>query len=205
MRFVKTFEELFFAAPRTVWITTGGHMPRPSQRLLSPAIITEAAIESVDESGDFTMPGLAARLKVRPSSLYNHVSGRAEIVELMRAKLMAGIDVESASGTWSETVAALAAEYRRSYAAHPRLIPLFTAQTVQAGVAFTLYNALAQAFDDGGFDPTETLHAITTVDSFVLGSALDLAAPDVQWARRWQHPGKIPNVPTPPSNSACAY
>ena len=34
-------------------------MPRPSQRLLSPAIITEAAIESVDESGDFTMPGLA--------------------------------------------------------------------------------------------------------------------------------------------------
>jgi len=157
-------------------------MPRPSQRLLSPAIITEAAIESVDESGDVTMPGLAARLKVRPSSLYNHVSGRAEIVELMRAQLMAGIDVESASGTWSETVAALAAEYRRSYAAHPRLIPLFTAQTVQAGVAFTLYNALAQAFADGGFDPTETLHAITTVDSFVLGSALDLAAPDVQWA-----------------------
>ena len=152
-------------------------MPRPSQRLLSPAIITEAAIESVDESGDFTMPGLAARLKVRPSSLYNHVSGRAEIVELMRAQLMAGIDVESASGSWSETVSALAAEYRRSYAAHPRLIPLFTAQTVQAGVAFTLYNALAQAFADGGFDPAQTLHAITTVDSFVLGSALDLAAP----------------------------
>ena len=63
--------------------------------------------------------------------------------------------------------------------------------------------------------PTETLHAITTVDSFVLGSALDLAAPDVQWASGPEandamkaalatFPGKIPNVPTPPSNSACA-
>ncbi|MGG7101370.1 TetR/AcrR family transcriptional regulator C-terminal domain-containing protein [Rhodococcus sp. 24CO] len=157
-------------------------MPRPSQRLLSPEIITEAAIESVDETGDFTMPGLAGRLKVRPSSLYNHVSGRAEIVELMRAQLMAGIDLRSVDGSWTDTVAALASEYRRSYAEHPRLIPLFTAQTVKAGVAFGLYNALAQAFSDGGFDPSATLHAITTVDSFVLGSALDLAAPEVQWA-----------------------
>ncbi|MGC0362711.1 AcrR family transcriptional regulator [Rhodococcus sp. 27YEA15] len=157
-------------------------MPRPPQRLLSPEIITEAAVESVDETGDFTMPGLAARLKVRPSSLYNHVSGRAEIVELMRGRLMAGIDVTSTAGTWSDTVAALAAEYRRNYAAHPRLIPLFTAHTVQVGVAFGLYNALAQAFSDGGFGPADTLHAITTVDSFVLGSALDLAAPDVVWA-----------------------
>ncbi|MFE4502642.1 TetR/AcrR family transcriptional regulator C-terminal domain-containing protein [Rhodococcus sp. NPDC056743] len=156
-------------------------MPRPSQRLLSPEIITVAAIESVDETGDFTMPGLAGRLKVRPSSLYNHVSGRAEIIELMRAQSMAGIDLESVDGSWTDTVAALASEYRRSYAEHPRLIPLFTAQTVQAGVAFGLYNALAQAFSDGGFDPSQTLHAITTVDSFVLGSALDLAAPEVQW------------------------
>ncbi|TQC46775.1 TetR/AcrR family transcriptional regulator [Rhodococcus sp. WS4] len=157
-------------------------MPRPSQRLLSPEIITEAAIRMVDLTGDFTMPGLAERLKVRPSSLYNHVSGRAEIIELMRARVMAGIVVADPDGKWSETVAGLAREYRRNYAEHPRLIPLFTAHTVQSGVAFALYNALAQAFSDGGFTPEEILHAITTVDSFVLGSALDLAAPEVVWA-----------------------
>lgn len=136
----------------------------------------------VDLTGDFTMPGLAERLKVRPSSLYNHVSGRAEIIELMRARMMAGIVVADPDGKWSETVAGLAREYRRNYAEHPRLIPLFTAHTVQSGVAFGLYNALAQAFSDGGFTPEEILHAITTVDSFVLGSALDLAAPEVVWA-----------------------
>ena len=56
---------------------------------------------------------------------------------------------------------------------------------MQSGVAFGLYNALAQAFSDGGFTPEEILHAITTVDSFVLGSALDLAAPEVVLVEPW--------------------
>ena len=152
------------------------------------------------------------RLKVRPSSLYNHVSGRAEIIELLRARMMAGIVVVDPDGQWSETVAGLAREYRRNYAEHPRLIPLFTAHTVQSGVAFGLYNALAQAFSDGGFTPEEILHAITTVDSFVLGSALDLAAPEVVWAigpggERGDAGGagdvraQPRTRPTPPSNS----
>jgi len=157
-------------------------MPRPSRRLLSVDLITETALRLVDSGGDFTMPGLAEKLRVRPSSLYNHVSGRAEIVELMRAKVMSEIAVPVAAGDWSETVTRLAREYRRSYAKHPRLIPLLTAQTVRTSVAFEMYNALAQAFTDGGFSPAEVLHGITALDSFVLGSALDLAAPEVVWA-----------------------
>ncbi|MFE3291360.1 TetR/AcrR family transcriptional regulator C-terminal domain-containing protein [Rhodococcus sp. NPDC059234] len=157
-------------------------MPRPSQRLLSAGIITDAALRLVDRAGDFTMPGLAESLRVRPSSLYNHVAGRAEIIELMRSRVMSEIVVVEPRDLWSETVAALAREYRRCYAKHPRLIPLLTAYTVQTGVAFGMYNALAQAFSDGGFEPGEVLHAITALDSFVLGSALDQAAPTVVWA-----------------------
>lgn len=74
-------------------------MPRPPTRLLSPEIITDAAIRMVDTAGDFTMPGLAERLKVRPSSLYNHVSGRAEIVEAMRARIMSTIAVGARPAT----------------------------------------------------------------------------------------------------------
>jgi AcrR family transcriptional regulator len=158
-------------------------MPRPSQPILSTAIITDAALRAVDAAGDFTMPGIAEKLSVRPSSLYNHVSGRAEIIEHMRARVMAEVSVDGAQGeAWSETVTRLAREYRRSYAKHPRLIPLLTSQTVRTGVAFAMYNALAQAFSDGGFKPADVLAAITTLDSFVLGSALDLAAPEEVWA-----------------------
>ncbi len=158
-------------------------MPRPSQPILSASIITDAALRSVDSSGDFTMPGVAEKLKVRPSSLYNHVTGRAEIIELMRSRAMAEISVAAdLAETWSETVARLARAYRTSYAKHPRLIPILTSHTVRTGVAFAMYNALAQAFSDGGFSPAEVLAAITTLDSFVLGSALDLAAPEEVWA-----------------------
>jgi AcrR family transcriptional regulator len=160
-------------------------MPRPPQRLLSVSIIVTAALEMVDATGDFTMPGLAERLHVRPSSLYNHVAGRREIIELMRAEAMAGIHVDRADagvGDWVETVISLAREYRLSYAEHPRLIPLLTAHTVQTDVAFGMYNALATAFAAGGFTPPQVLHAITALDSFVLGSALDLAAPQEVWA-----------------------
>jgi len=157
-------------------------MPRPTTKLLSPQIIVDAAIRMVDSTGDFTMPGLAQRLKVRPSSLYNHVSGRAEIVELVRAHMMSQIDLTVvADAPWTEVVTALAREYRRSYARHPRFIPLFTSHTVAAEAAFGMYNALASAFAAGGYPPEQILHAITAVDSFVLGSALDLAAPEVVW------------------------
>ncbi|MFG1783155.1 TetR/AcrR family transcriptional regulator C-terminal domain-containing protein [Rhodococcus oryzae] len=160
-------------------------MPRPPQRLLSAEIIVDAALKMIDISGDFTMPGLAERLNVRPSSLYNHVSGRAEIIELMRARAMASIRIDEhgeETGDWVATVAALAREYRLSYSKHPRLIPLLTAHTVQTDIAFGMYNALATAFTAGGFSPAEVLHAITALDSFVLGSALDLAAPQEVWA-----------------------
>lgn len=159
-------------------------MPRPSQPILSTQLIADAALRAIDATGDFTMPGIADKLKVRPSSLYNHVSGRAEIIELLRAQAMTDIRIAPASAdeSWSEVVVRLAREYRRSYARHPRLIPLLTGQTVRTSIAFGMYNTLAEAFTAAGFDPAEVLSAITVLDNFVLGAALDLAAPDTVWA-----------------------
>ena len=51
-------------------------MGRPRTPLLSADRIADAALELVNTTGGFTMPALAARLGVRPSSLYNHVAGR---------------------------------------------------------------------------------------------------------------------------------
>ncbi|MFQ6331843.1 TetR/AcrR family transcriptional regulator C-terminal domain-containing protein [Nocardia sp. CWNU-33] len=156
-------------------------MARPAQPILSAEIITVAALRAVDATGDFTMPGIAKELGVRPSSLYTHVSGRAEIVELMRMRLLSGIPVADESQGWSKRVASMAWEYRRTAAKHWRLIPLLAAHTARTGAVFGIDNALAQAFSDGGLAPAEVLHAISTLDSLVIGSVLDLATPDVVW------------------------
>ncbi len=48
-------------------------MPRPTQPILSTRNITDAALDAVDATGDFTMPGIAKQLNVTPSSLYTHI------------------------------------------------------------------------------------------------------------------------------------
>jgi AcrR family transcriptional regulator len=162
-------------------------MARPLKPKLSPQAIADEALAMVDADGEFTIPALAARLKVSASSLYNHISGKADIIELMRGRTVAGIALPAGPGAagpgdWIGTIRAIAVEYRRAYAEHPRLIPLFTAYTVRDPATLRMYSVLAEVFAAAGFAPRRTLEAITVLDSFVLGSALDAAAPEQVWA-----------------------
>ena len=156
-------------------------MGRPKVAILSSDRIASAAMDLVDATGGFTIPGLARKLKVSPSSLYNHVSGREQIIELLREKAMSEVQLPDLAGPWLDVVAAIMRSYRRSYARYPRLIPLLTAHPVTSEQATTMYNALARTLTGAGFSPEDTLRIITLIDSFVLGSALDAAAPPAPW------------------------
>jgi AcrR family transcriptional regulator len=158
-------------------------MGRPPVALLSADRIASAAMDLVSATGGFTIPELARQLKVSPSSLYNHVSGREQIVELLRERAMSEVELpdDAPDRSWTDTVAEIMRSYRRSYARYPRLIPLLTAHAVNSSQAFTMYNALAGTLTRAGFTAADTLRAITLMDCFVLGSALDLAAPVEPW------------------------
>lgn len=158
-------------------------MGRPSIPILSSDRIASAALDLVSATGGFTIPELARKLKVSPSSLYNHVSGREQIVELLRERAMSEVDLPDidADRPWADIVADVMRSYRRSFARYPRLIPLLTLYAVNSTQAFTMYNALAVTLARAGFDPADTLRIITMFDNYVLGSALDLAAPEEPW------------------------
>lgn len=158
-------------------------MGRPSKPLLSTDRIAGAAMDLVNKSGGFTVPELARTLKVSPSSLYNHVAGREQIVELLRERAMSDVALpaDDPHRPWTDVVADIMRSYRQSYARYPRLIPLLTSHAVNSYHALTMYNVLAVALGRAGFDPADTLRAITLIDAFVLGSALDVAAPDEPW------------------------
>lgn len=158
-------------------------MGRPSIPILSSDRIASAALDLVSATGGFTIPELARKLKVSPSSLYNHVSGREQIVELLRERAMSDVDLPDidADRPWADIVADVMRSYRRSFARYPRLIPLLTLYAVNSTQAYTMYNALAVTLARAGFDPADTLRIITIFDNYVLGSALDLAAPEEPW------------------------
>ncbi len=163
-------------------------MGRPSTPLLSPEAIAVAALRLVDRSGEFTIAQLAQALGVRPSSLYNHLGSKAEIVEAMRTHVFREGDLGAeaaesagAAATWDETVRHLLRRYRACFARHPRLIPLVTAYTVSSPEVMGVYDELAETLSGAGVPVGQLLDVITMCDSVVLGAALDLAAPDPGW------------------------
>lgn len=156
-------------------------MGRPKVAILSSDRIADTAMDLVLATGGFTIPELARKLKVSPSSLYNHVSGREQIVELLRDKAMSEVRLPDLAGPWADVLADIVRSYYRSYARYPRLIPLMTAYPVGSRQAVAMYDALATTLARAGFDAENTLRAITLIDSFVLGSALDVAAPEAPW------------------------
>ncbi|MFJ5958551.1 TetR/AcrR family transcriptional regulator C-terminal domain-containing protein [Paenarthrobacter sp. NPDC092416] len=158
-------------------------MPRPLVPLISIDALVSAALELVDEAGDFSLPKLAKRIGVSQSSIYNHVSGREEILELMRGRIIAESPYAVHEGQdWEAALRTVIRSYRDAFARHPRLAPLLVLQTVQESQVLSLYENLAVALEDAGFRGQDVVSAISTIDSFALGFALDLAAPDVVWA-----------------------
>ncbi|MGY3319658.1 TetR/AcrR family transcriptional regulator C-terminal domain-containing protein [Arthrobacter sp. TE12232] len=158
-------------------------MGRPLAPLISIDGLVTASLELVDETGDFSLPKLARRIGVSQSSIYNHVSGREEILELMRRRIISETPYPALQGlSWEDTLRVVIRAYRDAFARHPRLAPLMVLQTVQDAKVIGLYEDLALALEGAGFEGKDVVSAITTIDSFALGAALDLAAPDVVWA-----------------------
>jgi AcrR family transcriptional regulator len=156
---------------------------RPITPLLSRDAIATAALGHVDRTGGFTIVQVADTLGVRPSSLYNHMSSKAEIVEAMRSWVFReGGDEGGEAKTWEQAVRALLRRYRACFARHPRLIPLVTAYTVSSPDVMGMYDELADTLSAAGVPDGQLLDVITMCDSVVIGAALDLAAPDEVWA-----------------------
>lgn len=156
---------------------------RPTSKLLDRETIAHAALAELDAHETFTMPGLAKRLGVAVSSLYHHVAGREEVVELVRgtiAESMA-VDVDSLAD-WRAAVSAWVRAYRDAFGVHPALVRTLTGQTVEAPAILEGYDRLARCLLDAGFPEHDILHIITLLDTFALGSALDLAAPETVWS-----------------------
>ena len=142
-----------------------------------------AALRLVDRTGEFTIAQVADALGVRPSSLYNHLSSKGEIVEAIRSLVFReGGAATEHSGAWDQTVRTVLRRYRECFARHPRLVPLVTAYTVSSPEVMGMYDELAETLSAAGVPDGQLLDVITLCDNIVLGAALDIAAPDDVWA-----------------------
>lgn len=155
---------------------------RPRSAILDRARIGEAALALVDETGDFTLPELARRLGVQTPSLYHHVDGRAGVVELLRERI--GMEIDSSQldlRPWDAALAGFFRSYRAVFAAHPRVIALLATTTIRDPQVLAAYDRMVLLLEEIGVPPHQAMAYLTACENFVIGSALDLAAPDVMW------------------------
>ncbi|GAA1105730.1 TetR family transcriptional regulator [Tsukamurella sp. TY48] len=125
------------------------------------------------------MPALARRLGVQVSSIYHHVDGRGAVVELVREAVTK--DVDGAwfdTLPWDEAVEAWARGYRAAFAAHPSAVRLLATETIAAGATVLDYQSAAAGLLRAGFPEGRVLAVIVAIDDFMLGAAIDTAAPD---------------------------
>lgn len=157
-------------------------MGRPRTPLLDRERITATALHLIDETGDFSVPQIARRLGVQTGSVYHHVDGRDGIVELLRERIACAIDPGTLDrAPWDAAVEAWARSYRAAFAAHPRAIPLLMTSPVRAPRVLEQYERAVSLLLAAGFARTEVMPLIIALENLVLGSALDLAAPETMW------------------------
>ncbi|MET9956060.1 TetR/AcrR family transcriptional regulator C-terminal domain-containing protein [Streptomyces sp. NPDC006339] len=157
-------------------------MGRPRTPLLDRERITTTALRLVDEQGDFSVPQIARRLGAQTASVYHHVDGRDGIVELLRERVCDAIDDAALDREpWDAAMAAWARSYRAAFAAHPRAIPLLTTSPVRAPKVLLQYEKAVVRLLAAGFPLADVMPVIIGLENLVLGSALDMAAPEMMW------------------------
>ncbi|MBC2865243.1 TetR/AcrR family transcriptional regulator [Streptomyces mexicanus] len=157
-------------------------MGRPRKALLDRRRIGRTALELVDETGDFTVPEIARRLGVQTASVYHHVDGRAGVIELLRDQVVDDLDPAALDeGPWDVALQAWARSYRAAFAAHPRAVSMLMTTPVRAPRVIRQYDRVAALLLAAGFAPELVMPVVTGLDNIVLGSALDMSAPEVMW------------------------
>lgn len=168
---------------------------RPRQRVLSRDLILETGLRLLDERGEHGagIRDIARELGVRPSALYNHISGQEDLVGGIRELVSDRIDVSGFGPLpWDEAVRRWADSYRRAFAAHPPTIALLAVRPLVPGSRTSrMYDAVSEGLIDAGWPRERVLSVIVALECFILGAALDhVAPPDML------HPGEDPAAPS---------
>ena len=156
----------------------------PRQGLTIDQVI-DAATTIADAEGldAVTMRRVAASLGVVPMTLYTYVPGKAELLDLMLdAAYQRMPRADTAGRPWRQRVAALAAENRALFEAHPWAAAISTVRPPLGPGLMAKYEHELSVLDGLGLDDVEMDAALTYLLTFV--QAWARAAGDAQAAQQ---------------------
>jgi AcrR family transcriptional regulator len=147
---------------------------RPTRASLSRELIVDAAVALIDERGpdELTMRSVAARLGAGTMSLYRHVSGRDELLDLALAAMAADIPATAPTGDWRADLMAAARDVRAGLLRRPHLTVLLTSRTGRGQGELPALERTLGVLRQAGFGPREAVLANHALGNYVAGAAL---------------------------------
>lgn len=145
-----------------------------------PAVTREravrAAVELADADGiaSLSMRKLAGQLGVEAMSLYYHVRNKDELLDGMIEQVYSEIVVPGIGDNWKDAMRLRAESTREVLGRHPWAISMIDERTTVAGM--TQLNAVIGTLRHAGFSVALAAHAMSLLDSYTHGFALQEAS-----------------------------
>lgn len=142
-----------------------------------------AAVALADREGveALTVRRLAEDLDVHPTSLYNHVPGKAAILDGVVDVLFTEIAVAPEGTDWQDWVRGLARDLRGLARAHPGAFMVLARRPAENQAAYRLAERGIAAFRGAGFPLVQAVLAVRGVSLALLGLALNECPPMGDW------------------------
>lgn len=147
-------------------------MPRPAR--IDRGQILEAALALLDEEGiaGLSMRALASRLGVQAASLYNHVSGKDQVRQLVTDALWTAVlNGLAETASWRPLLGQLAARIREVLRAHPGSAQVVAVTNVSHDVYQPVLPQLSRAFAGVGASEEDVLLLVSSLSVLVIGLA----------------------------------
>ena len=151
-------------------------MGRPSEPLLSKEIIVDAAMAIVDESGmtAMTTRAIAKRLDVGQASLYNHISSRDELLDLLNARVLEGVNLSALDHPdWTEAVYRGTLAFLAALQRHPNMMGVLATRPARTDPSLTYYERMHERLRSAGLSAQDSARFLFAIDDYCIGAALN--------------------------------
>lgn len=153
--------------------------PQPGQRVpLSRDRILAAAVKVADIEGldAITMRRLGQELGVEAMSLYKHIENKDAILDGMVDLVLTNVYQPEPGGRWQTELRAYAGSARTAFGAHPWAIGLMNAREKPSQEYLARLDRCIGVLREGGFSLEAAAHALSFLDSYIYGSAVQEAS-----------------------------
>lgn len=163
-------------------------MPRET---LTREQIVQAAIDLLDAEGvdGLSMRRLGSRLGSAATTVYWHVKGKDELIELAADALWVEVDLPDLDQTdWRTAATAMATDLYAMILRHPWLVPAMSSHLLYGPGKARHDDHLLAVYEAAGFTGRAAAEATKVVFTYVLGTALGASA-ETAWRTRLRRGG----------------